>query len=66
MPKAIPDRLSLQLRINEKLHYKAKFIAGREHRTLNGQLEYFINKGIELYENENGKIEVSDEDAASS
>ena len=56
MPKAIPNRIVLQLRIDEKLHSKSKIIAEEENRNLNGQFEYFIKKGVEAYEKENGII----------
>lgn len=56
MPKAIPNRIATQIRIDEKLHAKTKIIAQKESRNLNSQIEYFIKKGIEQYEKENGEI----------
>ena len=58
MPKAIPNRVTTQLRIDETLHHKAKIIADREERTLNSQYEYSIKKMVEAYERENGSIPV--------
>ena len=56
MPAAIPSRLSLTLRLDEVAHAKAKIIARKEDRPLNSQIEYWIKKGVEQYEKENGAI----------
>ena len=56
MPKAIPDRVATQLRIDESTHKKAIVVARREERTLNSQYEFFIKRGIEQYEKEHGTI----------
>ena len=58
MPAAKPNRLPTQLRIDEVLHAKAKIIAKNEERPLNSQFEYWIKKGVEQYEKENGTVEV--------
>jgi hypothetical protein len=51
MPKS-----ALQIRLDELTHEKLKLIASKELRSLNAQMEYFIIKGIEQYESENGPI----------
>ena len=50
------SKSAFQLRLDEKAHQKVKQIAMREFRSLNAQLEYFIVKGIEQYERENGEL----------
>ena len=49
-------KIALQLRLDEAAHRKVKVIAEREMRSLNAQIEYFIAKGIERYERENGSL----------
>ena len=61
MPKAIPNRISTQLRLDETAHAKSKIIAEKECRPLNSQYEYFIIKGIEQYERDNGTIQAVSE-----
>ena len=58
MPKAIPNRIATQIRIDEVLHAKTKIIAQHENRNFNSQLEYFVKKGVEQYEKENGEIKL--------
>ena len=55
-------KAAFQLRLDEKAHQKVKQIAEREFRSLNAQLEYFIVKGIEQYERENGELPPSNEE----
>lgn len=64
MPAAIPNRRSLQIRINETIWAKAKIIAEAESRNLNSQLEYFIKQGVAAYEAEHGPVEVPGESDA--
>ena len=49
-------KISTQIRLDEVAHAKAKVIAEKKIRSLNAQMEYFIIKGIEIYEKENGEI----------
>ena len=44
------------IRIDERLIEKTRIIAGEQIRSLNNQFEFFIAKGIEVYEKENGEI----------
>ncbi len=61
MPKAIPGRISTQVRLDETAYKKMKIIAKRESRNANSQLEYFLKKGVEAYEAEHGPIILADE-----
>jgi predicted HicB family RNase H-like nuclease len=61
MPTAKPNRMTTNLRLDETLHAKAKLIAKQEERPLNSQFEYWIKKGIEKYESENGAVELPKE-----
>ena len=54
------SRFSTQLRIDETLASKLKYIAEQELRTMNAQIEYFIKQGVARYEEENGYIILSD------
>lgn len=54
-------KVSTQMRYDEILYEKAKIIAERELRSINAQIEYFIKKGIENYEKENGEITLSED-----
>lgn len=47
---------STQIRLDDKIFYKMKIIADKEVRSLNGQMEYFIIKGVEEYEKEHGDV----------
>lgn len=60
--KKIPNRVSTQVRIDEKLYRKMKAIADLEHRYMNAQLEFFIEQGIKNYEKEHGEVVPAEED----
>ena len=62
MSRAIPNRLSCTLCIDETLHAKAKIIAAKEKRPLNSQFEYYIQCGVEQYEKEHGEVEIPEEE----
>ena len=47
----------LGIRVENELHYKLKYIAQYEGRSINGQVIYLINQCIKKFEKENGKIE---------
>lgn len=49
-------KVSTQMRFDETLYAKTKIIAENEFRSINAQIEYFIKRGIEAYEKENGFI----------
>ena len=56
MPAPIPGRISTQIRINEAVYKKTKYIASQESRATNSQIEYFVKLGVEAYEKEHGTI----------
>lgn len=49
-------KIATQIRLDELTHIKLKYIAEKELRSLNAEMEYLILKGIEAYENEYGSI----------
>ena len=63
MRMKIPNRKATQLRINETLLEKTRAIGVIENRNLNSQIEYFIKKGVEAFERENGTVPISSSDA---
>ncbi|WP_405759854.1 Arc family DNA-binding protein [Anaerovibrio slackiae] len=52
------SKVALQVRLDEKVHAKLRIVAEEEVRSLNSQIEYFVIKGIQKYEQENGLIEL--------
>lgn len=56
MPAPIPGRIATQIRINEIAYKKTKYIAEKESRATNSQIEYFVKLGVEAYEREHGVI----------
>ena len=50
------------LRLNLTDHAKIKKIAESENRSMTNMIETLIKMKIQQYENENGEIEVTDED----
>ncbi|MBQ9930850.1 MAG: hypothetical protein IJO79_00685 [Firmicutes bacterium] len=55
-------KIASQMRFDETLYEKTKIIAESELRSINAQIEYFMKKGIESYESENGVILLPKED----
>ena len=55
------EKVILQIRLDEKTHSKTKVIAEKELRSLNAQMEYFILKGVEFYEKDQGSIDFGSE-----
>lgn len=49
------------LRIDDELHFKLKYIANSESRSINREIIYLIRKYISEYEKANGTIEIEDE-----
>jgi len=54
-------KIATQIRLDQTAHKKCKYISTKELRSLNSQMEYFILKGIEEFEEKNGVIPL-DED----
>jgi len=50
------DKVQTGLRLQESVLEKITAIAKQEHRSLNAQIEYIIQKYIKDYEIENGEI----------
>ncbi len=50
------------LRLDLENHAKIKKIAQAESRSLTNMIEFLIKKEIDRYENENGIIDISDND----
>ncbi len=46
----------LGLRIDEELHYKIKYIAKGEGRSITGQIIYWLRQCVADYETQNGNI----------
>lgn len=53
-------KIATQIRLDEVMYKKMKYISEKKLRSLNSQMEYFILKGIEEYEREYGVIQFSD------
>ncbi len=51
----------LGLRIDGDTHYKLKYIAEYEGRSINKQVLYLVQKCIREFEKENGIIEVAED-----
>lgn len=50
-------KVATQIRLDEAIHKKVKYISEKKLRSLNSQMEYFILKGIEEFEKEYGIIQ---------
>ncbi len=53
------------LRLNLSDHAKIKKIAEEENRSITNMIETLVKKEIKRYEDENGDIELTDEDLSS-
>ena len=62
MPAAIPGRIATQIRINETVYKKTKYIAVQESRATNAHIEYFVKLGVEAYEKEHGAISLPEDE----
>lgn len=51
--------MATQIRLSDETYEKLKHISSKELRSLNAQMEYFLIKGIENYEKENGEIDIN-------
>ena len=57
----LPERVFSQMRIEKTLHSKLRIIASRESRSINAQIEYFAQQGVDRYEKEFGTIVIEPE-----
>lgn len=48
------------IRLSDNQHYKIRYIAEQNHRKLNDELRLIIDKHIQLYELQNGEIELKE------
>lgn len=62
MPNKKDGTVVSQVRLEITSYQKMKIIAKSEGRSINAQLDYFMRKGVEAYERENGEIILSDEE----
>lgn len=53
-------KVASQMRFDETLYKKTKYIANEEYRSVNGQIEYFMALGVKQYEEIHGEIDVID------
>lgn len=58
MPKF--PKMSTQIRLDEELYLKVKYLAEHDFRSLNSQLEYLIFLSIKNYEKEHGPIPIEE------
>jgi len=56
------DRIQTGLRLTEDMLLKTAYIAKKNRRSLNAQLEFLADRCIESYEAENGAIQIPDEE----
>lgn len=52
------NKVQTGIRFEEKMLRKISYIAKRNHRSFNAQLEHLVENCIEEYERENGEIRV--------
>ena len=55
------DRIQTGIRFSEELLRKITYIAKKNHRSLNAQLEHLALMCVDEYENENGSISLPEE-----
>ena len=55
------DRIQTGIRFSEELLRKITYIAKKNHRSLNAQLEHLAQMCVDEYEKENGSISLSEE-----
>ncbi len=56
------DRIQTGIRFSEEMLTKITHIAKKNHRSLNGQLEFITQKCIDEYEKQFGTIQIQDAD----
>jgi len=50
-------KTATQIRLEDEVYNKLKLVAEKEIRSINAQMEYFIVKGIEEFERNNGNLQ---------
>ena len=56
------NKIQSAVRLEAEMHAKINFIAKRNRRSLNAQLEFLAQECIEEYEEKHGAIELTDEE----
>ena len=56
------DKIQTGIRFKEEMLLKISYIAKKNCRSLNAQLEFLAQNCIEKYEKENGSIKIPEED----
>lgn len=56
------DRIQTGIRFPEELLRKLTYIAKKNHRSLNAQLEHLAQACVDAYEQEHGDIHLKDEE----
>ncbi|MBR2473750.1 MAG: Arc family DNA-binding protein [Clostridia bacterium] len=56
------NKIQTGIRFEPELLYKIAYIAKQNKRSLNAQLEFLALTCVKDYENENGKIDVSEDE----
>lgn len=56
------NKIQTGIRFTEDMLLKIAYIAKKNHRSLNAQLEYLAQNCIDAYESEKGEISLSEED----
>ena len=51
------NKVATQIRLDEELYEKLKVIADKEKRSLNAQMEYFLEIGVSAYGKNEEKME---------
>lgn len=57
------SKIQTGLRLEEDVWGKISYIAKKNKRSLNSQIEFIVQKCIEEYENQNGSIALTDNQA---
>lgn len=53
-------KMSTQIRLDEELYLKVKYLSEHEFRSLNAQLEFLVFLSIKNYEKEHGPIPIEE------
>jgi hypothetical protein len=56
----VMPKMSTQIRLDEELYLKVKYLSEHEFRSLNAQLEFLVFLSIKNYEKEHGPIPIEE------
>lgn len=54
------DKRVFTLRLDDELYNKLKYIADKNKRSMNGQIEFLAEKCVDEFERENGEIKIKE------